>query len=51
MAPLKYITDPQVGCCTTMELINLTKANPKDKEDLVQWAREEMVNKGIVPLN
>lgn len=47
MTPMKYLTDPQTGCCTTGELIALSKANKSDMETLKRWAIEEMANKGI----
>jgi hypothetical protein len=47
MSVLQYITSPVHGCCTTSELMALSKANKKDMEDLKEYARAEMKNKGI----
>lgn len=47
MSPLKYLTDPINGCCSTSELIQLSRADKQSMETLKQWAIEEMKNKGI----
>ena len=47
MTPLKYLTDSITGCCTTSELIALSRADKQSMETLKTWAIEEMKNKGI----
>jgi hypothetical protein len=47
MTPLKYLTDPVMGCCTTSELIAMSKADKQSMETLKTWAIEEMKSKGI----
>lgn len=47
MTALQYITHKEYGCCTTGELMAISKANKQDMEDLKKWAIEEMKNKGI----
>jgi len=47
MTTLQYLTHKDFGCCTTAELMALSRANKKDLEDLKAWAREEMEKKGI----
>jgi hypothetical protein len=49
--PLKYLTDPNTGCCKTSELMEMSRDDKKNNthhvEDLKAYAREEMKNKGI----
>lgn len=45
MTALQFIRES--GVCTTKELMEFSKAYPKDMADLKQWAIEEMKNKRI----
>ena len=47
MTTLQYITHKDYGCCTTKELMELSRANKKDMEDLKAYAEQEMKNKEI----
>ncbi len=47
MTWMKYITDPNTGCCTTGELLAANKQDASTKETLKKWAIEEMKAKGI----
>lgn len=47
MSPLKYLTDPTHGCCSTSELIALSRSDKAAMETLKNWAIEEMKAKGI----
>jgi hypothetical protein len=47
MTTLQYLTHKDYGCCTTSELMAMSRANKKDLEDLKLWAAEEMKKKGI----
>lgn len=47
MTALQFITSPIYGCCTTGELMALSRQNKQDYEDLKKYAVEEMKNRGI----
>jgi hypothetical protein len=47
MTTLQYLTHKDYGCCTIRELLELSRMNKKDMEDLKQAAEVEMKAKGI----
>ena len=47
MSVLQYLTHPVHGCCTTGELMQLSKVDKAAYTKLRDWAMEEMKNKGI----
>ena len=47
MTTIKYLTSPDTGCCTTAELIALSRTDKSVLETLKRYAAEEMRNKGI----
>lgn len=47
MTPIKYLTDQATGCCTTKELLDLSRADKAAVETLKQWAKDEMSARGI----
>jgi len=49
MTVLQYITHKDYGCCTTSELMAISRVNKKDMEDLKVYAAQEMKNKGMEP--
>jgi len=44
---LQYITHKEYGCCTTSELMALSKEDKPALEKLKEWAIQEMQKKGI----
>jgi len=47
MSTLQYITSPVYGCCTTGELMALSKVDKEAMMKLKEYAAEEMQRKGI----
>ena len=47
MTVLKYLIDPQTGCCTTSELMALSRDDKGAMAKLKEYAAEEMKNRGI----
>jgi hypothetical protein len=51
LTTLQYLTHATMGCCTTSELMALSREDrekgTKNVDKLKEWAREEMTIKGI----
>lgn len=47
MTTLQFLTSHDYGCCNTRELMELARQDKESVEVLKNWAREEMINKGI----
>jgi hypothetical protein len=47
MTILQYLIHPVHGCCTTGELMSLSKSDRQGYDTLRKWAEEEMKLKGI----
>lgn len=47
MTVLQYLTNKETGCCTTSELMELSRSDKPSVETLKKWAREECAHKGI----
>lgn len=47
MTALQYITSPIYGCCTTSELMQLSKNDKEAMMKLKEYAAQEMKNRSI----
>jgi len=47
LSTLQYITHPTYGCCTTSELMKLSKDDKEAMMKLKEYATEEMKLRGI----
>ena len=47
MTPIQFLTSKEHGCCTTGELLQMSKVDKPGVDTLKEWAKAEMKNKGI----
>ena len=47
MTALQYLVSKEFGCCTTGELMALSKADKAEMAKLKEYAVQEMKNRGI----